>query len=416
MKTSLLTAGILLAFAGVASAQYATPGNYDLYSGYAGQAPASYARGSSGTAMTAGYRAPAASSSYYYPASQLTSYADPAVPTPAPVLAPTALPPDSGTNAPLLSSGSACNSGACDFGTACGGCGAQWNVGLDALIMGRLSACSYPFVREFPAPGDPPGTVTPTLLDTGSFDYSWEFGYRITAAYMPACGWGLEFGFFGFTDSWGVQDGVTGPYQFHGGGFAAPDPDDGLVRTFDVCNQTRFYSTQLNAIHGICDWATLRVGLRWIRIEDELSVDGAEVGTTPLLLYHANLRNDPIGPQVGADFKLLDLCCSRLRLYATTNVGLLYNHIEFDQQSDWFLKHNSATCNELAVLGELALMAKWRVSDHIAVRAGYQVLGLNGVGLAATQLAANDMNTYYARLEDSSLIVHGATVGCEFFW
>jgi hypothetical protein len=138
--------------------------------------------------------------------------------------------------------------------------------------------------------------------------------------------------------------------------------------------------------------------------------------TTSVELYSANVKNNLFGPQMGADFKLLDLCGSRLRFYATTNVGLLYNYISLDQSSAWMGRANRATCPEMSVLGELGLTAKWRITDHLAVRGGYYALALNNVGLAADQLAANDLNLLYARIQEGSLIAHGGTLGFEVFW
>ena len=95
--------------------------------------------------------------------------------------------------------------------------------------------------------------------------------------------------------------------------------------------------------------------------------------------------------RIGADFKLLEMWNCRFRINASMNVGVLYNHVELDMTSS---VTNDAVCaeyNEVAFLGEAALTAKLRLTDHLALRGGYQILGIHGVGVAADQLACNDI-------------------------
>jgi hypothetical protein len=304
-------------------------------------------------------------------------------------------------------------------GTSCAPRRCQWLGGIDALFMTRLSSSSYPLIWI----PEPVGTMNfdapVTVLDASSMDFDWEFGYRINAAYLHECGWGVELGFFGISDGWGFDRTYEGILEFNGPGYTfGSDPDFAFPTddpvSFRVTNRTKLYSTELNAIHGLCDWATLRVGLRWFSIEDRFHID--EVFLPLPDVFCTRVQNNPFGPQIGADFKLLEMFSGRFRVNANVNAGFLYNHITMKMCSSYVGPWLYADTNELAIMGEAGLTAKCRLTDHLAVRCGYQVLGLNGVALAADQVAVNDVVLGYGRICTGSLIAHGASVGLEFFW
>lgn len=412
MRRSLPVAATLLTliFTGVAGAQVAFRGYGDLAPG---SLPGGDDGGRGGNQPLTGYGGVSTSAGYAESRSGATSYL-----AAAPLATPP-LPSDGGAPTPVeslalpspsysrgLAGNSDLGAGSCNW-TDCGG---QWNVGLDALFTSRMAGCSFPFLRVIPGHE---GEVPDVCADTADFKYNWQFGYRISASYLTDSGWGLEFGFFGIADGWKYDADCIGPYEFMAAGITNPPITEEAREHYQISDQTQFYSTQFNAVHGLCDWATLRVGARWISMEDTLFVNDLTIRAH---LYDANVKNNLLGPQIGADFKLLDLCGSRLRFYATTNVGLLYNYLSLDESSARFRLANRATCPELSLLGELGLTAKWRLTDHLAVRGGYYALALNNVGLAADQMAVNDLHLPYSRIAEGSLVVHGATLGCEVFW
>ena len=70
----------------------------------------------------------------------------------------------------------------------------------------------------------------------------------------------------------------------------------------------------------------------------------------------------------------------------------------------------------MAILGEVGLTAKYRLTDHVAIRAGYQFMLLHGVALAPDQIATSDVVTETTSTKLGSLITHGGTFGVEVFW
>jgi hypothetical protein len=192
----------------------------------------------------------------------------------------------------------------------------------------------------------------------------------------------------------------------------------------------------------------LRLGVRYIEFNDRLEVD--ELYTPLYNLLISTTDNSLIGTQLGADFKLLELkgggigllrghrgraggyglghgascdcgtCrahpCCRFRINATVNCGVFYNYIEHDPYSTFIGPPLVSEANEVALLGEAALTAKFRLTDHVAIRGGYQILALHGVALAPDQIATSDVVTETASTKIASLIAHGATLGVEVFW
>jgi len=315
---------------------------------------------------------------------------------------------------------------------------AQWMISADAVYMTRVAGNSYPLLTD-PSTG-PPETV---VLDAADFDFDYEFGVRAAASRMICDGWGIESGFFTFLDDWGYDQTFTGNFRLQGPGWTGTSfPGATSLR---VLNTTKFYSGELNAVRGICDWATLRAGVRYIDVNDRLDVDELLVPVNNALV--STCDNDLLGFQLGGDFKLLELrgfgpgmftdACtcgagygsgscvcqaSRFRINATVNCGLLYNNFQNNVSGVPFGPPAGATAsvategNEVALLGEAALMAKYRFTDHVAVRAGYQILALHGVALAPDQIATTDMGTGLGVPRVGSLVAHGATLGIEVFW
>jgi hypothetical protein len=106
----------------------------------------------------------------------------------------------------------------------------------------------------------------------------------------------------------------------------------------------------------------------------------------------------------------------RFRINSTINIGVLYNHVIEDPWSSIIGPPLTSESNEVALLGEVGLTAKFRLTNHVAIRGGYQVMALHGVALAPDQIASADVVTETSSVTLSSLITHGGTFGIEVFW
>jgi len=188
----------------------------------------------------------------------------------------------------------------------------------------------------------------------------------------------------------------------------------------------------------------LRFVWRYIEFNDRLEVDELHIPLYNLLIATAD--NTLIGPQVGADLKLFELggCCPdscgdscgsgigyasgsgikgifgrgccRFRINSTINFGVMYNKVYHDPYSPYIGPPLVSEANEVALMAEVGLGAKFRVANHVAIRAGYNIMALHNVALAPDQIATSDVVAETATTKMGSLITHGASFGLELFW
>jgi hypothetical protein len=306
-----------------------------------------------------------------------------------------------------------------DCGEDCPTSRTQWMVTLDALILVRTPGNSYPLlVKPAPTQHAPPYTYNYICTDISDIGYSGVMGYRLTASRMSAdCCWGVELGFMGLTQKWETNKTCHGILQLNGPNFTVgsdPDLHPPTPLAFRVHTDSDLYGLDLNVLHGFCDWGTLRAGVRWIHFDDALFVD--ELYTPMVGVLRAYVDNDMIGPQVGMDLKLLEAFCCRFRLTGTMNVGVFFNHAEGCVCSSYVGPPLGVESNQVSVMGEASLMAKYRVANNVAVRVGYQILGIQNTALAGDQIASADRVSEIATMTMGSLFAHGAIVGVEVFW
>jgi hypothetical protein len=298
----------------------------------------------------------------------------------------------------------ACNSPAC----------AQWMATAELMWLTRTRPNSFPLIREVPLGHPDPLTHTTVVFDTSDFDFGGAFGYRVGLSRMVNCCWGVEVNFMGLAESWEDEQEFTGLYEMNGYNFAfGVDPDFHEPLTFCVRDESDFLTTDVNLLHGLCDWATVRAGVRWARFDENLKVH--ELLTPIYDALCVSTENQMIGPQAGVDFKLLELWC-RFRINATMNFGMLYNQITYDCSSNLVGPALHAEAHDVALLGEFGLNAKYRLTDHCALRGGFYMLSLKNIALAPDQIIASDVVTEVATLRTGGLVGYGGTFGLEVFW
>ena len=110
-----------------------------------------------------------------------------------------------------------------------------------------------------------------------------------------------------------------------------------------------------------------------------------------------------------------------MRVDADIKVGVYLNQADAASSAGGILLDSSGRNDETsaAFLGELGLDAVYDVSCCLSLRAGYQLLFVAGVALAADQvpntgnLAAGSPNVPVS-VDSSSLLYHGLNVGVEY--
>lgn len=186
---------------------------------------------------------------------------------------------------------------------------------------------------------------------------------------------------------------------------------------------SKFLSTELNARYGIstsgCD-TTFVLGLRAMRLDEDLNATLSDPnGVLPDEIFQTAATNRLVGLQIGVDRVFSNHCNWCLKF--TGRAGLYKNSGQQQSQlislatpAVTFPASGSAT--DLAFQAEFAVHGKFRLSSCANIIASYRAMYIDGLALAPQQLAATDFLTGSGYHNNSSLLLHGVTVGVEFVY
>lgn len=301
------------------------------------------------------------------------------------------------------SSCTSCPQSDCCSQCACCCCPPLWYVSAGTVILHR----DRPDAGAITA-ADP--SLTP--FSTGrDFDFGWNAGPDITLGRHLANGDSIEGRFFDDDGAEGTLSFRT-PGSFVGPGFFGP-PNTLITARY----LTQLYSSELNYRHQLTNRIDFLTGFRWIELSDDLRYNIAGGAGFDEFRYDNHLY----GAQVGADWALTDHC-SRLQLSAVGKAGLYGNVTDggtyvlqvSNPPSIKFTGDDTTT----AFVGELNFTAAYWLTNHMAIRGGYQLLWLDNLALSA-DAAARSMTdpTLLTKIEnDGHLFYNGATAGIDFVW
>jgi hypothetical protein len=305
-----------------------------------------------------------------------------------------------------------CSSCESDCAAPCCQCaGPLWTARADALFLNRSSTGGQSLVRE-PRAGN--------LLDSSDLATSTAVGPRLSLIRHGQCGWDVELNYFGI-DGWesnAVVPNTAMPSHF---GLLVVDEKMLLpVHDVDARYRSRLYSSELNLRRPVNCWLTPLVGFRWV----ELNEDYRAVGTEATLMHEfnetINAHNHLYGLQIGADARLFERGC-RFRVDGLVRTGIFYNAA--DQNSELMVPGGigtldaSADKSHTSFLGELGVVATYRLNDHVSLRGGYQLMWIEGVALAPRQIPVTSLGSGDAAVDSTGgVFYHGANAGLEFNW
>jgi hypothetical protein len=240
------------------------------------------------------------------------------------------------------------------------------------------------------------------------------------------------FGLFGGSASAGVASATPNAFTL----------PDGLGRAADVfvgANQINVqYNSQINGAeinlpccHCCCDcdcdgnkrcrsWEWL-VGFRYLSLRENLDVFGVRTvaGAPENGDYNIQTHNDLFGGQVGARFRR---CLGRFSWEATGKAGIYGNDAGQTQYVQDFpnfaLRPTIGTDQgQVAFLGELNLTAIYQLNDIWGLRAGYNLIFIDGVALAPDQFDFSFTPTSGSAVNTAGhLVLQGVNVGLEARW
>jgi len=175
-------------------------------------------------------------------------------------------------------------------------------------------------------------------------------------------------------------------------------------------------SAEINAKHKSSDWLSLLIGFRYINLQESLTIR-----QDVYFSHTVDTTNNLFGGQVGMDAFLWSR--GRARLDGWAKGGLYGNSAQSNYAFGFPAIPNanidaSTSRGQLAFAGDLGVAASYSLTDHIALRAGYQLLWIDGVALASDQFNVSvPPNSNGPVINSTSgVFYHGALLGLEASW
>lgn len=338
----------------------------------------------------------------------------------------------------------------------------RWSFSAETIVLGRAGGANQPLVslvsgsQTFSAAQ---GAAGAEAFNSDQFRPALSVGPKVTLIYRDDGGFGAELSYFNiFNQSATKSVGPNGDWLI----MKAPGI---FTQTQDFADQamvwrdaTNLHGAEANGRLDLSSRVTVLAGFRWLQLNDSLAgsltpVDRATTGwkigcsqgpdantskcTLPGIpanptsgpvvnsgpFWTTSTTNNLLGGQIGADVKLLER--GRLSLEGIVKAGVFNNYAEqstgVSMEKKMFPTH--AAANRAAFVGEADLQLKYRLTEGLALKLGYEALWFDGVALAPGQI----QETYSSLLPNnqptaralgvntgSSALFQGASAGFEF--
>jgi hypothetical protein len=304
-----------------------------------------------------------------------------------------------------------CTVGCCGCGNGCP-CGYAWAEGL--ILTRDNDSANRPLVLDL--------NTDEVLLTVGDLDFDWSGGLRVGYG-RRLCGcWGVELGYLGYFDNSAVAgvesaDDLTlpGDLGLQVNNFFAAD-DVGVRYASDL------HSAEVNFVHccGGCgrtlEWLA---GFRYLDLSERFAItafDSAESTTR----YAVRTSNDLYGAQLGARVRRYAGCWS---WETTAKAGIYGNDMQqhqapiIDFPDFEFRSARGGSDSDVAFVGDLNFTGIYQLNHTWGLRAGYNLIWIEGVALAPEQLDFTNVTGSGTGLASGDgLLLHGVNVGLEARW
>ncbi len=255
-----------------------------------------------------------------------------------------------------------------------------------------------------------------TLFDAQQFDFEEEPGVDGIVMYQLNPCWGVE-GRYLWIEDWEASAPVVIPALAQIG-TNPPTPQFDTVSLFYTSElRTAELSLRRNVVRG----ANLTAGFRYVEFDESLRAELATAGVPATALF--NTTNRLYGFQLGAD-ALLIRHCRRVRVDGFVKAGIYWNDAEVDVAAVGPALANPAfgsnSDERASFLCEAGVFAGYQVTRHVAVRVGYQVMFLDEVVTASSQVSSTGLLTQPLGTPIPTLVhpgdgvfIHGYSAGLE---
>jgi hypothetical protein len=302
---------------------------------------------------------------------------------------------------------------------------------FDALFLQRgNSAIDRPLAEGSSVSPDPGAT----LLSTRDMQFPVAPGLRLLYGQRNADHTGWEVGYLGVYGMWADAN-VGGVNQI-----AMPGAIAGVVPGWQTADSVQAtYSSALNIVEGnllcwnccegctsgddrYCRCTDLMVGAFWAGLEEQASLNVTCCEGDPPTPYRAQSSSNLIGSQIGirrrTDWR-------RFALEGTAKAGIAGNVLSQSSgpitstlaPGAIFREPTSASAGSVGLLSMMNLTAIYRLTDHWGLRAGYNLIWLEGLALAPNQWDfTNTASSGESLVGGGGLFLHGANLGVERRW
>ncbi|MCY2991456.1 MAG: hypothetical protein NTY19_26815 [Planctomycetota bacterium] len=328
----------------------------------------------------------------------------------------------------------------------------RWNVAADAIVWTRFGSPNVPLLRDYsailrnganpptPALADQPAVMLdytgklkpstgPDLLNSRDFEFDYELGPRLSLTCSTDHGFDVELAGFGINhwstamsrvsdlDSKDLKSGL----QFDAPGFAAA----GFKSPMRFDWESRLSSVEANVRWFDRPWLQWLIGFRYLDFEENLQGAFSEAAPgvilpntlvpnlAPSVFWSSNTTNHLYGGQVGTDMCFWNRG-GPMAITGMLKAGLYYNSAEQTSVLPGLGRSVTALGDEVSLVAETGLQSTWRITDWMSLRLGYQLLVLQGVAMAPSQIPVSNVvqGSSEIRAKDT-LLLHGMTAGLE---
>src|SRR5690606_983393 len=158
-------------------------------------------------------------------------------------------------------------------------------------------------------------------------------------------------------------------------------------------------------------------GFRYMNLAEQFGMQFTD-DVDGLSVYNVNAYNNLFGGQLGGRVRQ---ACGNWSYDLTGKAGVYGNAIRSSQlvtEVDGAVIRNTAnSTTDVAFIGELGLSGYYKFSQCLSLRGGYQVLWIEGVALAPSQLGLTNTASSGTTLStNGGVFMHGAHAGLMAEW
>ncbi len=327
----------------------------------------------------------------------------------------------------------------------------HWNISVEGIVLNRLGGGvdrtlvarvpgNLPFLGTFFTPGT-------EAVNSNQFQQGFSAGPKVGLMYRDDSGFGVELSYFNvFNQSASASIGPDDPANWlvmrAPGGFW--QTQDFPYQAMTWRNSTNLYSAEINGRYEIAPKVNVLAGFRWLHLNDDLQgvltpgdrtaptwkttcpfcdlsqvTPGGPIGALPPF-WTTGTTNNLYGVQVGVDGTIFAF--DRFSLNGRVTMGLFDNRAEqaAGVSIQKIVYPATATANGAAFVSEASLQVRYRMTQGLSLKAGYEVLWLVGVALAPGQIqqtfaAPSDVRALGVN-HGSNVLFQGATFGLEYLF